>query len=526
MALRALCLGLLGLATVANGHMTLVWPCQRGTLAGNNMIDNPRVVDPEAPKDFKPHFPAGDDAPSPGSALRSQIAEAGLAGWTPFEPEKVDFHWRNGVCGDLKSNPKHLRGGEFYHNGMPVDTYEQGGVISIDIAVTAHHNGFLEIRCCNVKACGGEISEDCFREGHCPKLKRVSDPSCESRTDPLCAPINPDPRYENRWDLPCSKADTDMYGDGKIKYYLPEGWSGPHFVLHLFYTAANSCMPLGVTDFFTGPRGPQWGECEGQGGAVGGYRRFDALCGGDKFPEEYSKCADIAINAGAVSPTSNPVPVTPTPARPTPSSTSAPVAPAPSTTSSRAPPTPSSSSSPVRPTPSRSSMPVLPSRAPVAPPPAPSTPAQSPEPLPVIPDLPPPLMAPAPVTPAPVDDVLTPPQPSADPTTPIPVGPLTEIVLIGDGVQYQSFGNGSTIILDVRSFSQITFQMVTARVVEPMLWYIDGRQVWTEQSTPYFLGGNSQAGVPAHWQLPLNRKFTLKVVSGTFEMTAHVTLSR
>lgn len=476
----------LALATLGAGHMLVTWPPQRGCLWGNKFEPNPKVADRDAPHDYLPHFPAGDRNSKPGSALESQKREAGPAGWTPFEPEKPGFRWRSGVCGDLKSKPEHLRGGKYYFNGKPSDTYEQGGILSLDITVVTHHNGFLELRLCNPATTGGEISEATFKSGGCKILKRVVDPSCESRTDKMCAPINPDPRYAHRWDFPCrsSESGRSYYGKGKIRYHLPEGWAGPHFVLHMYHTAANDCMPLGITDFFEGPRGPQWGNCKGQGGAVGGYRRYPALCGGSKFPEEYYKCADIAITpraAGPAPPIETPVSVPD--------------------------PTPVTSSAP--PMPTYSPMPSTPAREPVTGTPMPASPT---------PAMPTPVM--------PVPALPTSPEPSPmpiDTRPPTSVGPLTKLVLVGDGRQSTPFGNGDDIVIDVTAVQRMTFQMQTVGTAPGMVWAIDGTPVWTEYSAPYYLGGNT-GPVPKYFKLPVNRKFVLKVSSGTSVMTASVTL--
>lgn len=41
-------------------------------------------------------------------------------------------------------------------------SYEEDGTISINVALTQHHNGFFEFRVCDVKYCGGEISENVY----------------------------------------------------------------------------------------------------------------------------------------------------------------------------------------------------------------------------------------------------------------------------------------------------------------------------------------------------------------------------
>lgn len=162
--------------------------------------------------------------------------------------------------------------------------------------MVAHHNGFFELHVCNVKLCGGEISENCFRQGHCQQLQRAWDAHCESRRSPRCAPI--DRNYPGRWYLPCSKVATSSYerfGPTVIKYRLPKHLACEHCVLQWYWATGNGCNAPGVIDFFDSDKAPFWGQCRGQGGAVGGVARGQQTCGGSKFAEEYLQCADIRI---------------------------------------------------------------------------------------------------------------------------------------------------------------------------------------------------------------------------------------
>lgn len=291
-SLLALCLAL-SLLHRSHSHGLLFDPPQRGILPGNHFTPHLKPIS-GAPYDPYAHFPAGDKHVRPGAGLRSQEKE-GSFNWTPFTPLLSSFRWRAGVCGDLKGSPaagEHLRGGKYYYGGTVTRTFRVGGILRARVSIVAHHNGFLEFHVCDVAKCGGEISAACFRRGFCYALRRVRNKSCESRTDPMCAPI--DPKYPGRWYLPCSAGGKfDVYD--KIMYRLPRGLRCEHCVLHWFWSAANTCNPPGVREYFEGNRGPKWRPCPGQGGAIGGYTKVQRDCGGKLFPEEYYQCADIRI---------------------------------------------------------------------------------------------------------------------------------------------------------------------------------------------------------------------------------------
>lgn len=283
----------------------LMWnPPQRGATHGNNPYAPIPRYNPKASVDFWAHFPAGFKNGGRGGGLASQKQAAGKGGWTPYNPNLWNFQPRAGVCGDTLWGPHkndHLRGGKYYNGGLIHKTFKQGSVISIDVAVTEHHNGYFAFWLCDVKKCGGEISWDCFKQGHCYRLQRAYDPKCENRYNRNCAPI--DPKNRHRWYVPCRgqgwhNRKKVMYGGGHMLYQLPKGLTCQHCVLQWYWTSANSCNPPGTREFFTGPRSPFWGKCIGQGGAIGGWRRHSGLCGGWNFAEEYLQCADIRITPG------------------------------------------------------------------------------------------------------------------------------------------------------------------------------------------------------------------------------------
>lgn len=64
-----------------------------------------------------------------------------------------------GLCGDPFGGKQER--GDSNFAGMPCDpqeTYEEGGIISLQIDVAANHGGFFEVYICDSK----DISQDCF----------------------------------------------------------------------------------------------------------------------------------------------------------------------------------------------------------------------------------------------------------------------------------------------------------------------------------------------------------------------------
>lgn len=408
---------------LASAHLVWTYPPQRGLLSGIPLIKS-KVFFPDAPKDFLAHFPSGSRNTRPGSGAESQKRMAGPAGWTPYEPERAGFNWRAGVCGDGAGVNDHMRGGKYYFGGKVSVTYPEGGVISVDVNVVTHHNGFMEARLCDVRRCGGEISKQCFRQGACKLLHVAPVASCEGRYDKMCPPR--DPKYPGRWHFPCPRGNNKgVYGSGKIQYRLPAGWSGDHFVLQYYHVAANACLPPGVTDYFTGPRGPKWGQCKGQGEAVGGYRRWPALCGGRRFAEEYYSCADIAITPRG-----------------------------------------------------GGSRPMTPKKAPPA---APAAPVARPAPVPgpMGPKSPPKPRVPqrSASTGAAVGAL----------QGFVVRGDGRLLRAVGSGAQ--QFGNGARVRLNVRGVKKIVIELKTSRRVQSVVFFINNRGRWTERLVPYtYLG--------------------------------------
>lgn len=283
---------------VVIAHGVLSYPNQRGALRKTKFI--PVAVDKDAPLDWAMHFPAGDKHVHPGMAHASQKEEGKSRGWKPFEPLNPKFFWRAGVCGDLKKKNAHLRGGKFYYGGKIVAELKQGGILDAKVSIVSHHNGFIEFHVCDVAKCGGEISERCFRKGHCTQLQRAPNRRCSKKNSMECGPI--DRNYPGRWYLPCthypynSTGKFDSFGPGTIKYKLPKDLNCEHCVLQWFWTTAHSCNPRGILEYYNGPDKPNWGCCKGQGGASGGFSTVQKACEKKRFPEEYLQCADIKIS--------------------------------------------------------------------------------------------------------------------------------------------------------------------------------------------------------------------------------------
>lgn len=483
---------LLFLPALVYSHGLMTIPYQRGALSPRCKF-NRNATFPLAPADQKAHFPAGDKDSSPGAAARSQIRTAGSRGWTPFAPLRPDFKWRAGVCGDLPGpNQAHMRGGEFYYGAQITATYVEAQEIQIEMNIVANHNGFMELHICDVKKCGGEISEQCFKDGHCQQLLRAPNESCDSGYDLRCAPI--DPNYPGRWYLPCARVpenSQERFGNDKMTYQLPKGLTCDHCVLHWFWSAANTCNPPGVINFYEGENGPKnWEQCPGQGGAKGGYTKVQKDCSKDRFPEEYYQCADIRIekkkgsNGEEDEGEDNGIldkfqeePVSPTPS----------VSPTP-TLSPSVTPTPSSSI----PSPSSSPVPSV-------------TPTKTPSVSPVSTNTP---------SPAPTKnvDVLEPLQPNV----------FKRFVLVGDGNIVAELRDGYAV--DVSRYEKVAIEVETSEIIDQVVFYLDGEEVWTEKVQPYFLFGNT-GRVPNYWNYPiLGKWFEIKAVGGGAEMKASIKL--
>lgn len=258
------------------------------------------------------------------------MSSANGGDWSPYDPLDATHGparaGDHGACGDPAGGEgAHEVGGRFYHGGVPVATYTAGGTVDFELAITAHHNGFMEWWVCDADKCGGgDPTGACFATpGACVRLDRVAHPACEAGTEADCGPIQPE--YPSRWYLPCKgTAAPPMAGRplvfggpaGKMRYALPAGFSCSRCVAQWYWATANSCTPPGAGDYaFPGA----WTNCPAGMPTCGA---------GAPWPEEFWTCSDVTIEAaggggggGAPPPTPQPVPlmpprVTPPPAQP------------------------------------------------------------------------------------------------------------------------------------------------------------------------------------------------------------------
>lgn len=319
-AMNSILLFIVALLTAsATAHVIMANPRQRGALsvAKGNLI---ATIDASAPRDPRAHFPAGSKSTEPGAARKS-LERAGGHKWTEFEPLRPGFKWRSGVCGDeLGHAQDHMMGGKYFGDGATVRHYRKEGTIGITMDIIMHHLGFFEFHLCDVARCGGEISAQCFADGHCHRLDRAPT-YCDSGKHMSCGPI--DRKYPGRFYLPChgdgtAKGNNESFLSTTMHYKLPKHLECEHCVVQMHYTTGFTCNAKGVVDYFTGIDRPSWGTCKGNAGAVGGISWAQRPCAGPLFAEEYMQCADVAI--GDVKPRVTPTParaprVTPTPVR-------------------------------------------------------------------------------------------------------------------------------------------------------------------------------------------------------------------
>lgn len=455
----------LSLVSCAFSHGIMIIPNQRGTLTREDFNSIAPEINPDAETDFRSHFPAGDKDGTPGAGKASQERAAGPAGWIPFQPISSTYKWHSGVCGDLIGNPDHMRGGKYYNGGQIVATYKQGSKISIKINMIAHHNGFNEFHICDVGRCDGEISEKCFRDGHCKQLQRSRNPICDSGNSKACSPI--DPNYPGRWYYPCSKfglnAGQEVYGlDNTMLYDLPENFVSQHAVLHWYWATANGCNPPGVIDYFDSPHAPKtWGQCPGSGGARGGVAREQKSCGRQddgemKTPEEYLQCADVRVEASSGRSGSRAAPVEP------------------------------------------------------------ETPTMTPVVTPVAVGDAVPTVTPAPSMEGSAEQSNTG-AGSGDAS-----GLISGLALYADGNVVGSISDGAEI--DVSGYQGFTIQAMTTRVVSKVQFFINGNHVKDENHEPYFLNGNSGTSV-SYWKDPiLNEEFTVAAKAEDSMLTLRIKL--
>lgn len=464
------------------GHGFMEFPCQRGTLNPNNkyvMMCN----DTNAPIDYSKHFPAGEKNSKIGSGDRS-IREAAGGKWNPFEPLKKDFMWRAGVCGDLKNGPQdHNKGGRYYYNGKIVADYDEGGVIEIFLRIVGHHNGFMELHLCDIEKCGGEISEDCFKDGHCYQLQRAPNNDCDSGNDLRCGPI--DRKYPGRWYFPCpilpfKNNVSHRYGGKKMQYLLPSGVNCEHCVLHWYWAASNDCNPPGMLEYFDGPDAPKWGQCPGPVGSRGGITRSHKECSGDRFPQEYYQCADISVKSSGNSPNVMASDASAAPMETAPETTSIPTEIAPTAT-------PTSEEGPN----------VSPMIATIA-------------------------------TPTPMTEGVAmngPAMDSQEKSMTTSSGSFKGIAVVADDeVIVESVSDNQQI--DVSDYEKVAVEVMKEDNKGPVDFYIDGKKVWREYNGPFFLYGNRGRSPQYAQEPPFNQEFTIEAMGSDGSVKVRMTLEK
>ena len=454
----------------------MTYPNPRGSLTNRTKFIT-QEVDPDAPIDYFPHFPAGPRSTEPGIGRRHQRKNAGPKGWVPFNPFDRRMAWRASICGDRLDGPyQHLKGGAYYYNGKIVKQYRSGGTISLTLGIIAHHNGFMELHACDVGKCpGGDISPKCFWQGHCVKLERAWVKECEGGYSRRCGPI--DKKHPGRWYFPCygypnrSKNIARYGGKGTIKYKIPRNFKCNHCVLHWYWTSANSCNPPGVVEYFDGPDRPRgWGNCRGQAGARGGVARNQKPCGGRaKVPEEYMSCADIRINPRA--PTHSP---SPSPAEPSKSAS-----PNPKPRPNRAQPNPKPSRS-RRPTPSPSPRQKRLTPSPVAQPTKKRTKKRTPK-------------------------------QGYDEAAAYRRGyrAVRDIILVDRGQRVASLNTVNRV--RVHKTSRFSIEALVEPRVKKVAFRVNGRPVFTDLATPFYIKGNTRKKYPIAWNPPTNKWLTVTV---------------
>ncbi|KAK1869287.1 hypothetical protein I4F81_011765 [Pyropia yezoensis] len=254
------------------------------------------------PQDSTPHAPVGDASGGLSASYLSQLSvvnsqEGGT--WTPFTPSTPGYVWKVGVCGDALTGPgaaDHLRGGRLYGDAVISKTYTAGGTLSMGMFMVAEQGGYTVLHVCDVAKCGGDVSAECFANGHCTVLERAPEaeaPGCAAGTRGDCAPV--DPNHPDRWYMPCPKTlhtPIQLGGDDTAVFRLPAGLTCAHCVLVWYWVAADLCNPPGVTAYFTGPNAPAWtASCTPE---QGGYKPRIPPCG-KVVPEEHLACSDIRI---------------------------------------------------------------------------------------------------------------------------------------------------------------------------------------------------------------------------------------
>lgn len=193
--------------------------------------------------------------------------------------------------------------------------WKSGSEVDFTVGLAGNHHGYFEFHLCNLDKCkSNDISERCFKQGHCYRLQRVPTWKCQrprmtekEKASAKCGPI--DINYRARWHLPCTNAEdaregVHFLGGGKgtrgvatMRYKLPNGVTCKHCVLQWYWVTGHICNPHGFVDYFERNSNPFGTTCTASGGGKGGYAKSLGDCHGRRVPEEFWSCADVQISS-------------------------------------------------------------------------------------------------------------------------------------------------------------------------------------------------------------------------------------
>eukprot|EP00903_Cladosiphon_okamuranus_P015678 g14476.t1 len=315
--------GLLSQAPSAEAHLYMETPVSRNLWGTTAFSEQGSPFLNYCPHCFQSRGPA---------AIR---ARAGGAPWPHFNGERAEngnyletdeIAVRHGICGDPEQTA--AEGDNRYgleNSNYPVlETHTEGGILTVRIVVSTYHWGHIEMFLCDTADLpdgpDSPVVQSCFNKH---PLDRAAD-------DEINQPIDPDHRGRFFLDPPCRASETNQdilpgayAGDvATARFQLPAGVTCEHCVVQMVYYTGNSCSHQGYAEFDQ----PEWpSECAPS--KADWINEGVGLCGdGDRYPEEFWNCADIAITSGGApppaplstpEPTPSPIdeemPVTPTP---------------------------------------------------------------------------------------------------------------------------------------------------------------------------------------------------------------------
>ena len=146
-----------------------------------------------------------------------------------------------------------------------------------------------------------------LHEWSLPLFLRVKQPQFDNPSPATHYEYGPvDPTYPGRWYVPCCKIEHVskhiVGGDsGTMRYKLPDNVECKHCVLQWYWDTANSCTPRGFLEYFEAFNNPFGTECDGHGGAKGGYWAGMAACEGMSISGEFWTCSDVQMTKGGES---------------------------------------------------------------------------------------------------------------------------------------------------------------------------------------------------------------------------------